>query len=804
MNFANLSFFLYSTIGLDLLTFLGMAGLLLSVSGLLGKKRIKVMGKRSRRLLQAAVLSNMFSTFFNGMDAGMQKYLDGVLQPSLYIPLLKLSHILFTLGFECAVFFLVAFLLSEMDALPDGRRGWGLFALPLILTCAAVVLSFFGNFVFIVDPVTCAYSHGKLYNLVVFAAPAFYLICSGRAMLRTNNITFLLVLVILIMTRIYFSVALSTLSSTPFTIALALCYAWLCQCGYSMLYQVAGFMGVLFVTTAILLGNAVSAAAFSSYLRINSESNRADLEELQLEVLEFQSLPWLVDYWCRHPEQAEAHREESVVRNAGDAAARRAVSVQAVQSYPERAQARFAWACYRDLEALFVAKTQRQETLKDIWLILKKDEDTGTVLLSEKKSDEGKGVLGQQMSLQDIDKSVEQHRSAIERNYINWVWAYHSRDLLLGEKLVFDCPGGLTLMIYDQVSADEANEQIASTRRMRLISIAVLTMAEICIILIFYFVVVRPLNKIKESISFYWREKDSEKAILRLEEVENIARNEVGTLSMAFSGLILEMERYMKQMTELAAGRERIETELNLARRIQAHNLPTAFTLSPQYPEIRIHASMTPAKEVGGDFYDFFMVDGHHAAMLIADVSGKGVPAAMFMMAARYMLKTEAMKGQSPAETLRRVNDMICSDNQDDMFVTVWLGILDLETGIVTAANAGHEYPAVYHGGRYTLVQDRHGLMLGWVDGRTYEEYTIALEPGDQIFVYTDGVTEANNHATELFGMERMIQALNARAYASPQEVLEGMSQAVSAFAGGEEQFDDQTMMCLFYGKKEG
>ena len=189
--------------------------------------------------------------------------------------------------------------------------------------------------------------------------------------------------------------------------------------------------------------------------------------------------------------------------------------------------------------------------------------------------------------------------------------------------------------------------------------------------------------------------------------------------------------------------------------------------------------------------------------MVMADVSGKGVPAALFMMASKIILQSTAMLGKSAAEILTRTNEAICSNNRMEMFVTVWLGILEISTGKLTCSNAGHEYPTVRKAGdRFALYKDKHGFVIGGLNGVRYREYTLQLNPGDKLFLYTDGVAEATNANNELFGTERMIEALNIDPDASPKDMLANVRRAVDAFVGDAEQFDDLTMMCVEYRGK--
>lgn len=258
--------------------------------------------------------------------------------------------------------------------------------------------------------------------------------------------------------------------------------------------------------------------------------------------------------------------------------------------------------------------------------------------------------------------------------------------------------------------------------------------------------------------------------------------------------------RAAKERQALALEKERLGAELALASRIQLNSLPKTFPPFPERHEFDIYASMTPAKEVGGDLYDFFLIDDDHLGMVIGDVSGKGFPAALFMMVATSLLRNEAMRGTSPAEVLQTVNRQICYRNPDEMFVTVWLGVLEISTGKLTAANAGHEYPILKKAGEsFALYKDRHGFVVGGMEETKYREYEIMMTPGAKLFVYTDGVAEAANTEEELFGTERLVDLLCSGENGSPQEITDHVKQGVQAFVGDAPQADDLTILCLQY-----
>ena len=277
-------------------------------------------------------------------------------------------------------------------------------------------------------------------------------------------------------------------------------------------------------------------------------------------------------------------------------------------------------------------------------------------------------------------------------------------------------------------------------------------------------------------------------------------KDEIGDLAVSIDRMEEQIQEYLEDLTVITAEKERINTELSLAKRIQQDMLPNTFPAFPDRNEFDIYASMDPARGVGGDFYDFFLVDDTHLCLVMADVSGKGVPAALFMMISKIILANTAQMWNSPAAILEHTNQAICSHNEEEMFVTVWLGILDLETGQLLAANAGHEYPVLKKAdGEFALVMDKHGFVIGGMEGIKYKDYELRLEPGDKIFLYTDGLPEATDSREEMFGTSRMIEALNEQKDASPEEIIRHMRRTVDGFVKEAEQFDDLTMLCLEY-----
>ena len=276
--------------------------------------------------------------------------------------------------------------------------------------------------------------------------------------------------------------------------------------------------------------------------------------------------------------------------------------------------------------------------------------------------------------------------------------------------------------------------------------------------------------------------------------------DEIDVLARSFEQMDEKLLEYIRENAAITAEKERIGTELALASRIQEDMLPNTFPPFPDRSEIDLYATMKPAKDVGGDFYDFFKISENVVGLVMADVSGKGIPAALFMMMSKIMVQNFALTLGGPGEVLQKVNDQICTNPVEEMFVTVWLGFLDLRTGLLTAANAGHEYPILMApGGEFELLKDRHGLVVGGMEGYPYQEYQLKLEAGSRLFLYTDGLPEATDTENRMFGIERTLKSLNEVKNGTPREVLDHVTKSVADFVGNAPQFDDTTMLCLDY-----
>lgn len=352
------------------------------------------------------------------------------------------------------------------------------------------------------------------------------------------------------------------------------------------------------------------------------------------------------------------------------------------------------------------------------------------------------------------------------------------------------------------VSMDMIDEQI---RYFQITTLIIMVLVLILSDILYYFyirkILINPLGTLHRAVRGLMENK---KEALEDFKVEVHTGDELQELADSFQYMVVELNEYIHNLNRITAEKERIGAELDVARHIQASMLPCVFPAFPERHEFDVYASMTPAKEVGGDFYDFFLVDDDHLALVMADVSGKGVPAALFMMISKTLIKSAAQNGLSPKAVLEKVNNQLCENNDAEMFVTVWLGILEMSTGKLKCANAGHEYPAIMReGGQYELFKDRHGFVLAGMEGSRYNEYELELHVGDRLFVYTDGVPEATDAENVLYGTERMLAALNEAKDLPCQELLDHIHKSVDQFVGQADQFDDITMLSFVYAGPE-
>ena len=380
--------------------------------------------------------------------------------------------------------------------------------------------------------------------------------------------------------------------------------------------------------------------------------------------------------------------------------------------------------------------------------------------------------------------------------------------LCSGYEPIYSEEGEAIALIGVDISMNEVVGQQMDFLKQMLTWLIILTMIIVILVICYFrYTLTKPLQKLARSAqTFVERKKEEDTAQLTQTSVSNISiksNDEIRDLYDSICQMETDINQYIQNITAVTAEKERIGAELNIATQIQSSMLPCIFPPFPNREEFDIYATMTPAKEVGGDFYDFFMVDERHIAIVMADVSGKGVPAALFMVIGKTLIKDHTQPDMDLGDIFSQVNDLLCESNSEDMFITAFEGVLDLVTGEFRYVNAGHEMPFIRKKGKdFEAYKIRPGFVLAGMEGMRYKSGSMILEPGDMVFQYTDGVTEATNAHNELFGMDRLQTALNSVKENDSHAILTAVKDSIDAFVGEAPQFDDITMLCLDYKKK--
>ncbi len=313
--------------------------------------------------------------------------------------------------------------------------------------------------------------------------------------------------------------------------------------------------------------------------------------------------------------------------------------------------------------------------------------------------------------------------------------------------------------------------------------------------LFLYMGIIRPILLVTEETSHLAEHHGETTGLLKKVH----GRNEIGSLAKSVEKMSIDMNRYIEDLTHATAEKERLGAELNVAKKIQAEMLPRVFPPFENHPEIELFATMEPAKEVGGDFYDFYMLDDDHFAVVVGDVSGKGVPAALFMVITKTLLKDTAAHEFDPAKIFEHVNSILCEGNESGLFVTCWLGILTISTGELKFANAGHNSPVICQNGEIKYLSTKPNLMLAGMPGLPYKTYSTTLAKDDRLFIYTDGVTEATDSNNELYGEDRLLSVLKSASDKSSREILDIVRNDINSFVKDAPQFDDITMLEMLF-----
>ena len=591
----------------------------------------------------------------------------------------------------------------------------------------------------------------------------------------------------------------------------------------SLLVQLGAMIVAVFLVIALVNSLFVYRSNQRSFDIILTQHVESALNEARDYMEEYRSLPWLLEYWLVHREELSAELKlRKGMEGQSDAVWRtllergidslEAVTSEEAETFSAEDQRLFAKACYLAIERRFdtMGRNFGMENLNCVTLI---NRDTAYPLLhgrSEEEQAANYSPLGEKWPFNaDLHPAIdEMYAEREDRLYVEKVTSTVNGVEYLFSYLPLVMDGETMVYLYGARTLTEVNRHIASlARTTELINAVLLTLYGVGLLLSLYLLALRPLKRVQTIVQQYRKSKDSDAAREALDAIRS--RNEIGRIAHDISLLAAALDWYMDESNQLAVEQERISTELGLATEIQANMLPSIFPAFPERREFDLYATMDPAKEVGGDFYDFFMTDDDHLAMVAADVSGKGVPAALFMMIAKAILKTKVQEDAVPSEALLAANAALAENNSEDMFVTVWLGVLELSTGRLTYANAGHEKLLLCRQGKWDFVSgDYRGVALAAFEPEDldalpekyqFHDHVVQLQPGDALFQYTDGVTEATNANDELFGDGRLLEAINSAPSAEPRRLLPYIRGKIDEFAKGVEQFDDITMLGMQY-----
>ncbi|MCR5795939.1 MAG: serine/threonine-protein phosphatase [Solobacterium sp.] len=581
----------------------------------------------------------------------------------------------------------------------------------------------------------------------------------------------------------------------------------------SVITQAALLFAAALIMTGILASVVLYRTSIGTVMQTLTTRAQASAADVEGFIRQYPASEWLLNYW--HDNGTEMDIEYDAVFDKDNETAAKLRLL--VQRHPE------FQAEYADTEDVLALPEEDRQLYAEIvysWLITSVNQiqlyhgfdylmcvctdepyDTETVLFIGAQKGQLRGdEKGQVYPVGKVIEVTPEQQKAIKKAAGGEPQtAYNEDGRYLDYYDSIGSAGGHDLLLILSQNVTTVHETTLSRAvYLALIDVMLLVVLACLCMLMMHKAVLSPMKKVQDSIRLYKDTKDSAAVIRNLTGVRT--HNELEQLSEDVADMTREIDAYIDRIEQITSERERISTEMDLACRIQTSVLPNEFPAFPDRNEFDIYASMTPAREVGGDFYNFSLVDEDHLCLVIADVSGKSVPAALFMMAVKITIDHYAREGGSPAGILTKVNEAVCRHNPEEMFVTIWLGILDLKTGVLTAVNAGHEYPMVKEpDGDFELLRDRHGLVLGADPDVFYTDYEIRMKPGSKLFVYTDGLAEAQNVSGAMFGTEGILKVLNADKEGDAYTILRNMMDAAYSFAGEKEQFDDLTMMCLVY-----
>ena len=564
-----------------------------------------------------------------------------------------------------------------------------------------------------------------------------------------------------------------------------------------LLVQLGVVMVPICIVIMLLIGNLVTKSSFVSYLKTIHDRNDSHLSDMENHLRQFASLPWLVDYWIAHSDEvakkAALYENE---KNTDFSDSLFGVTCEEAAAYDAQAQLDFAVICYLETENYFV-KEYTVHKLDELFLITVDPDNNATTIINAKDGESGRVSLGERINLDKAKIEWDNYEHVISEGK-HWIWGRFRAGDDFGFYRTVTLEDGHSMLLCNSFRKEEVYEHLRFMASFRTMALFYILIGISIVMIVLYFMVIRPISLIGKTITEYEKNKDADAVVREMSAIKT--DNEIGGFAGEFASLAVEMDRYTDRVMKLAGEKERVNTELRMAKEIQSSALPSVHMFDNR-PEFDIYALMQPARAVGGDFYDFFLLDEDHLVFAIGDVSDKGVPAALFMMSVKNHISYSVHKGKSPSTILYEVNSRLMENNSAMMFVTVLLGILDLSTGCITVSNAGHEMPVIKtaEGKCEFLDLKDMGCALGIRKDKRCADQSVQLGRGDMIYLYTDGVTESKNDQGEFYGRERLLAALKKTEKNSPMETVSEMQDDISLFSEGAEQFDDITMLSIKY-----
>ena len=576
-----------------------------------------------------------------------------------------------------------------------------------------------------------------------------------------------------------------------------------------VLVQSAVSFAVLFVLFIVINCFSTYRSFYNIYIPQLKESSDRIKNYARSILQEYSSLSWLLDY-CQ-----ENYPSLEVSRSAQDTAKydslprellvhRKTITSEQAQSLPHEQQKLFAEFCYREILSR-LDELRNNFKMQSLYLVrLLQDKDAFVFYYND--ADGMNHVLGDIFQFNMAKHPIVQEMYSTGKGPSEFevveVKDYYEDGSGRAEYIVYDYEplvsdgkilGHISVAFFD---TEVRKAILYAVITLEFVNILCFVLLGVLLLLIMYWQILKPLSRVQQNIRDYADNKDSGSVISELQKIKS--RNEIGRLADDMSSLAVELDHYTAETAKLSAEKAKLDSELSLAASIQQDSLPNDFS---DITGFQLYTFLKPAKEVGGDLYDFFMLDKDHIVLAVGDVSGKGISAALFMMRVKTMLKDAALlTHSSPLEIIKNVNARLCEENDAMMFITLWFGIMTISTGEIVYVNAGHEYPLIKDSsGVFTIEKAAHSKPLAINPNAKFSEGRLSLKHGDTILVYTDGVPEATNENNEQFGLERFAECLNEKPEDSPQELTNSLLERLNNFVGEAPQFDDITILCVKY-----